>query len=89
MAVDDKIPVTTQAAVPGATFLIKTFLVKDINGNSVEVQGIIMCDENGAPVPVPMSQQVGLNILKALTSINNILQEYTGCGAMLGAADKE
>jgi hypothetical protein len=68
---DDSVPVAAPAAaVPGAPFLIKTFSFKDVTGNVVDCQAVILCDEYGRSIQ-PMSEVTGreiVNLLRALVA---------------------
>lgn len=82
MAVDDTVAVAQVGTAPSSQVLIKALRLVDSQGRTVEVQGVSLIDENGA-VMQPLSEQTGRDILAALTSINNILSEYTGCGVRI------
>ena len=86
MAADSQIAIpAAPGTAPAAPVVgIKTFIVKDpTTGQLVHLQGIVLMDEDQVDAIHPMSERTGQNILAALLSINNILNEFTGCGQRL------
>ena len=78
------VPAATATATATAVASVKTFVVRDSLGNLVQVQGTANTDDSGRPLTA-MTEETGRDIVRVLQSINNILCEYTGCGARIDA----